>query len=95
MNITDGTTVGFRYLNFGANTPKTVTAVLTAAAPVHVSVRLDSYDGREIASFDCSAGTQEITSGLTTGVIGKHAVYFAFASETEGPVVSFDRFTFD
>lgn len=95
VNITDGTTVGFRYLNFGANTPKTVTALLTATAPVRVSVRLDTYDGREIASFDCRAGVHTVTSDLTTGVIGKHAVYFAFASETEGPVVSFDRFTFD
>ena len=95
VNITDGTTVGFRYLNFGANSPKTVTGLFTATAPVRVAVRLDTYDGREIAAFDCPAGEHTLTASLTTGVIGKHAVYFAFASETDGPVISFDRFTFD
>ncbi len=94
-NLSGGATVGFRYLNFGPNAPKTVTASLTASAPVHVAVRLDTYDGREIAAFDCAEGTADITAPLTCGVIGKHAVYFAFSSKAEGPVVTFDCFTFD
>ena len=95
MDITAGTTVGFRYLQFGTNTPKTVTAVITAAVPVQVSVRMDKHTGKEIAAFEVPAGEHTVTTDLSAGVIGKHAVYFAFSSATEGPVANFDRFTFD
>lgn len=36
----------------------------------------------------------EKTADLTSGIIGKHAVYFAFLSEQEGAVAEFDSFTF-
>lgn len=95
VNISGGTTVGFRYLQFGANTAKSVTVVLGEAKAVRVNVRLDSYRGRVIASLDLSGDEAEKTVPLTAGVIGKHAVYFEFVSENEAETFSFDRFTFD
>ena len=92
-NITDGTAVGFRYLQFGLNTPKTLTAVIRADDWTMVSVRLDERGGKEIARFTVNAGEKEKTVPLTGSVIGKHAVYFVF--HLEKGAASFDRFTFD
>ena len=95
MDIADGTTVGFRYLQFGANTPKTVTVRLRAEAPLTMQIRLDGWQGRVIAEQKIEVGEGAFTLPLKTGVIGKHAVYFAFACEQKGPAACFDRFTFD
>ncbi len=94
MDIPSGTSVGFRFLQFGANSPRSVTAVIHAAAPVRVSVRLDDFRGREIAVLQ-TEDSGPVSAPLTAGVIGKHAVYFVFFSDNSGPVASFDRFTFD
>jgi hypothetical protein len=95
VNITSGTTVGYRYLQFGANTAKTVTLVLEEAKKVKVKVRVDSYKGRVIATVDFDGSKTEETAKLETGVIGKHAIYFEFISENENEAYTFDRFTFD
>ena len=95
MDITSGTTVGFRYLQFGTAPPKTVTAVLTDACRVKVLVRLDSYKGRIIAELNFDGSSNEQTADLSTGVIGRHAVYFEFVSEDKNACYGFDRFTFD
>ena len=89
-HITDGTTVGFRYLQFGLNTPKTLTAVIRAETPCTVSVRLDTPGGKEIARFEAE---KETTVPLTGSVVGKHAVYFVFT--LTGGTAEMDRFTFD
>ena len=94
VGITSGTTVGFRYLQFGGNAPRTVTAVMNRHRPMKVNVRLDSYRGRVAACLDFSGEESEQTAALTTGVIGKHAVYFEFLSDADGEIASFDRFTF-
>ncbi len=94
VGITSGTTVGFRYLQFGGNSPKTVTVVMNCCQPLKILVRLDSYRGRILASLDFSAAEHEKTAPLTAGVIGRHAVYFEFLSEADGEIASFDRFTF-
>jgi hypothetical protein len=93
--MTSGTTAGFRYLQFGCNTPATVTAVLDEAKRVKVNVRLDSYRGRVIATLDYDGSGKELTAKLNTGVVGKHAVYFEFLSDDQEESYSFDRFTFD
>lgn len=95
MDLSDGATVGFRYLQFGPNSPRSVTVVLRAQAPLTLTLRTDSREGKAVASARITPEQQEITIPLTSGIIGKRAVYFAFASETAGPVASFDRFTFD
>ena len=92
-NITDGLTAGYRYLQFGNNTPKTVT--VRANGPLTVSVRLDAYDGKEIAAMDIPEGTGETIAPLSSGVIGKHAVYFRFALPARNETAEFDSFTFD
>ncbi|MBO4653255.1 MAG: family 43 glycosylhydrolase [Lachnospiraceae bacterium] len=95
VNLSSGTTVGFRYLQFGANTPKTVTVVLGEHKALCVRVRVDSYRGRIIAEETFGEAECEKTFALNCGVIGKRAVYFEFVSENEGAIASFDRFTFD
>lgn len=95
VNITSGTTVGFRYLQFGAASPKQVTIVLGKGSELKVNVRLDSYKGRVIASADFAGGESEVSAPVTAGVIGKHAVYFEFVSEDPEADHIFDRFTFD
>ena len=90
-NITDGTSVGFRYLQFSLNTPKSVTAVMKTDGRGTVSVRLDTRDGKEIAKTEVTTG--EVSVPLTGSAIGKHAVYFIFNMK-EG-TAELDRFTFD
>ena len=94
-DISDGTGVGFRYLQFGCNPPETLTVRMTAAQPVTVSVRLDTRDGKEIAVFPSQEGKTEYTVPVHGTGIGRHAVYFVFASECQGPAAELDRFTFD
>ena len=94
VGITSGTTVGFRYLQFGGNAPRTVTTVMNRHRPMKVNVRLDSYRGRVAACLDFSGEESEQTAALTTAVVGKHAVYFEFLSDADGEIASFDRFTF-
>ena len=94
VDITKGTTVGFRYLQFGLNPAKTVTIVLKDAGKVRINVRLDSYKGRIISTAEFDGSEKEKTEALTCGVIGKHAVYFEFMSDDENEVFTFDRFSF-
>ncbi len=94
VNITAGTTVGFRYLQFGDTPAKKVTVVLEEAKSVKVNVRLDSYMGRVISSLEFNGSEKEKTTELTCGVVGKHAIYFEFCSEDADEDYTFDRFTF-
>ena len=48
-----------------------------------------------IAEQRIETGEGEYRLPLKTGIIGKHAVYFAFTCEEKGPAACFDRFTFD
>lgn len=95
VDITDGTTVGFRYLQFSNNSPKTVTIWLNALADMTVNVRLDDHKGKIVASMKISQGDNEKTAAINSGIVGKHAVYFEFCSEHSCAVAEFDRFTFD
>lgn len=93
VDITAGATVGFRYLQFGNNTPKTVTVVLKDHKETLVNVRIDAYNGRIISTLKFSPSVDELTSDLDIALIGKHAIYFEF-KDVDGDV-KFDRFTFD
>ena len=95
VDITSKLTVGFRYLQFGCNTPKTVTAAILAKEDLTVKVRLDNYKGKEIACFNMKKGDKQATAPLTSGVIGKRAVYFEFLSSSKEIIAEFDKFTFD
>ena len=94
VNITNGTTVGFRYLQFGSNTPLTVSVVLKQYQQFTVNVRIDSCRGKIITTLNFSGAEYEKTARLNAGVIGKHSVYFEFLTDIDGTTASFDRFTF-
>ena len=93
--LTTGSTVGFRYLQFGSNSPSSVTAVLGNHAKLTINVRIDSYHGKIVSTVDFDADVSEVSAPLSSAVIGKHAVYFEFISNEEGTIAEFDRFTFD
>lgn len=95
MDVSDGLSAGFRYLQFGTRTPESVTVRMTALRPVSVSVRLDARDGKEIAFFRVESGTKEITTPVQGAGIGKHAVYFVFSAEGNDSAAEMDAFTFD
>ena len=95
VDITSGTTVGFRYLQFGLNAPKTVTAEINALEDITVNVRLDDYKGKVVASMRLKKGETSKTADITSGIIGKHAVYFEFRSESAEAAAELVRFTFD
>ena len=94
-DISDGTGIGFRYLQFGTRTPETLTMRMTALRPVTVRVRLDDRGGKEIAVFRVEKGSIEKTIPVRGTGIGKHAVYFIFEAEGDGPAAEMDAFTFD
>ena len=94
-DISDGTGIGFRYLQFGSVPPETVTVRITAMQPAAVSVRLDARYGKEIASFRLNEMDTEYTVPVHGADVGKHAVYFVFTAEQDGPIAEMDRFTFD
>ncbi len=93
--IPSGGVVGFRYLNFGVEPPKTVTVEAETTADVTVNVRIGDRGGDVIATLALAAGEAVATAELTVSVTGKHAVYFEFLSDTDGMLARFDRFTFD
>ncbi|MBR6359295.1 MAG: family 43 glycosylhydrolase [Lachnospiraceae bacterium] len=94
-DITSGTTVGFKYLQFGCVSAKTVTVVLAKPAKVTVKAHLDYHKGRVISTIGFNGAKPEETGKIAEGVIGKHAVYFEFLTEDKEAALSFDRFTFD
>lgn len=95
VDITNGTTVGLRYLQFGNNFPKTVTAQINALEDITVNVRVDDYKGKVVASMKMSKGETEKTADITSGIVGKHAIYFEFLSDSDDSIAEFVRFTFD
>lgn len=95
VDITNGTTVGLRYLQFGNNSPKTVTAQINALEDITVNVRVDDYKGKVVASMKMSKGETEKAADITSGIVGKHAIYFEFLSDSDDSIAEFVRFTFD
>lgn len=94
VGISSGTTVGFRYLQFGNNAPKAVRVVLGSHKKLKVNIRIDSYNGRIAASMDFNENQKELETALDFGIVGRHAVYFEFLSDEEGEIAEFDRFSF-
>lgn len=110
VNIQNGCTVGFRYLQFGVgnaseaaqnggvstggSAPLTVHAAITAKAELRVQVRRDSYDGEVVAGFSMKKGETEAEAEVTGILSGKAAVYFEFLSEAEGEIAEFLEFYF-
>ncbi len=91
VNIADGTSVGFRYLQFGVISPKSITVAACVAKEMTLQVRVDNWRGRVISQMRLTPEQTEYTAPLTTGIIGKRAVYFTFCGEG---TATFDWFTF-
>lgn len=82
VNIKSGTTIGFKYLQFGTISPKAVELKMNAKKELRLQVIQDSYDGKVIADTVIKGdGIFEIS--LTSSIIGKHAVYFKLSTVTE------------
>ncbi len=94
--ISSGSTVGFKYLQFGSTSPKSVIVKLNEHKELKINVRLDSYQGDIVASIECDgvSDSDEIKINLASDITGKHAVYFEFISDEPGIIAEFDRFTF-
>lgn len=94
VNIKEGTTVGFRYLQFGNTPPRCVAAEVITDGEVMVNVRIDGHRGRVVArlGFDKEESVRSVP--VEVGIIGRHAVYFEFCAG-EGVLSEFVGFTFD
>ena len=60
-----------------------------------VNVRIDSYDGKIIASGEMKKGALNFTLPVICDVTGLHAVYFEFISDSDNVIAEFYNFTFD
>ena len=69
--------------------------ILEEPKKVQVKVHIDSYRGRIVSILDFDGTSKEVTGRLTSGIIGKHAVYFEFVSEDKEESFTFDRFSFN
>lgn len=94
-NISNGTTVGFKYLEFTRTPASSLTMNLRAMADLTVCVHVDHYQGPMIAMFQVTKGAKKITTDLELGVSDHHSIYFEFLSNASGEIAIFDSFTFD
>ncbi len=109
MNIANGATIGFKYLQFGDKSPASVTvrvmdlhgdvseAAADSSADLKINVRIDSYKGDVIAVIDAATTGElkEYSAPVTAYVTGKHSVYFEFITSVSDRRYVFDTFTFD
>lgn len=93
--ISSGTTVGFRYLQFGTEAAKRIWVEVNAEADLAVTVRMDACDGEVVSRMQMKSGDRTAQDILMKEISGKHAVYFEFTSRSEGVIAAFLRFTFD
>ena len=95
VNIISGTTVGFKYIQFGEAGASR--AVLTGKFPAGFTVNVitDSYDGQVAGSVTAEADSSELTIDLPVKITGKHAVYFGFITEDGTASAVFDSFVFE
>ena len=94
-NIKNGSVVGFKYIQFGANSPKSITMSAIAPDFMKVNVRIDNYHGKIISTVNLRPGMETFTAEVSSGVIGKHALYFEFIIPNPITQAEFIDFTFD
>ncbi|MGM9937296.1 MAG: family 43 glycosylhydrolase [Candidatus Ornithomonoglobus sp.] len=92
VNIKNGTVIGFKYMQFGDVSPESVTVNTKDMLPDgRIIVTADKPEGQTIAVL--SGGNDTVK--LISEIIGKHAVYFRFETETDKNICEFDSFTFN
>ena len=95
VDIQSGATIGFKYLNFGTEGAEKATITGEFPKGFKISIRIDSYDGKVIASETAKEDAKEVLFDLSEKVTGRHAVYFEFVTDDEDARSVFDTFTFD
>lgn len=93
--IRTGTTVGFRYLQFGDSPAKRVSLWGKALCDVTVNLRIDMHQGPVVATLSLKAGDTSAAADLNIPLTAKHAVYFEFLGAKEQELAVFYQFTFD
>ena len=72
-----------------------MTGVQTCALPISTAGTDQTHQSADGGGLTRTVWANEAKElALTTGVVGKHAVYFEFLSDADGEIASFDRFTF-
>ncbi len=92
VGIGNGGVVGFRYINFGEISPRSVTVAASCDSDIAVNVRIDSRDGDMIARVVIPAGEKAATAPIIFAAVGKRGLYFEFETDSDA---TFDHFTFD
>ncbi len=97
VNITSGTTVGFRYINAFGHRYSSVSLLIKPLTDLVLEVIIDRYNGDVIARSEIKESKEaiKVSIPLYTCFSGKHAVYFRFTSLKDGPIAEFDHFTFN
>lgn len=95
VHITNGMTIGFKYVQFGTIPPKTATIKLNALTDCDISIHIGFYCGKEIATFHAVKGDNIITADIKPQMTGKHAIYFEFRGPSSCDIAEFDYFTFN
>ncbi len=97
VNITSGTTVGFKYINTFSDNASGVWLRIKALTDLRVKVIIDSYDGAVIGEADVlkTSGFSDIFVPINNEVSGRHSVYFGFYSTEKSAVAEFDGFAFE
>lgn len=92
-----GTVAGFKYIDFGEESPKEIYVKLNDVTDGGiVNVHVDSSDG-DIAAFALLEDSQsEYVMPLDCKITGKHALFFEFINEdADKQICEFDCFTFE
>lgn len=95
VDISSSVTVGFKYLQFGTISPKTVYLKLKAYKDLTINVHVDNYKGKIVSSMQIKPGQEDVTAKLNCGLIGKRAIYFEFISDSKEIIADFDYFSFN
>lgn len=96
VNIKNNSEVGFKYLNFDKKSPKSVIMNIKGIEKGNVKIFVDCSKTTHVAEikFEKSDEFKEYSAGLLTEIVGKHAVYFVFHSESGECICEFDSFGF-
>ncbi len=103
VNIKNETTVGFRYLQFGNNSPEKAVVNVKALTDIKVQIIADSYDGKVIGETEIRESESNtfipIIIPMSSSLIGKRAIYFKFLARavqpTDPAIAEFDSFYFE
>ncbi len=96
VGITNGTSVGFRYIQFGSESPKTITLYVNALENFNITTSVKFCGGKEFTeTIHVKKGDKVVTAPLTVNMLGKHIIYFIFSGEDGKTIAEFDSFTFD